>query len=356
MGLQAQRWMPSRLRNRKTLMKVYRLDPVGKLDDLKCFDEDAPRPCPHEIVVRIRAASLNDRDLKVATGTYSPSEIKPRLLPLSDGAGEVIETGTGVTRVKTGDRVTPIFGQRWLAGKINPSYSSHSLGGGVDGVLAERIVLSEEGVVPIPAHLSFEEAATLPCAAMTAWHALFARGHLTAGETVLTLGTGGVSLFAAQFARMAGARVIITSGSEEKIARLKAMGFTDVVNYRATPDWEREVKKLTDGEGVDHVVELGGPGTFAKSLMSVRMGGGLYLIGNLAAEAQVNPRLILAKRAHVHGIQVGSREMFEAMNRAITQAKLKPIIDKQFEFGEPRAAFDYLAGRKHFGKIVIRGV
>ncbi len=336
-------------------MKVYRLDPVGKLDDLKRFEEDAPRPGPREIAIRIHAASLNFRDFKVATGTYGRNEIKPRVIPLSDGAGEVVEIGPGVTRVKVGDRVMPIFGQRWLAGRVDPAAGSQALGGSADGVLAERIVLSDEGVVPIPAHLSYEEAATLPCAAMTAWHALFVRGHLTAGETVLTLGTGGVSLFAAQFAQMAGARVIMTSGSEAKIARLKAMGIPDVVNYNATADWERAVMDLTGGQGADHVVELGGSGTFEKSLRSLRVGGGLYLIGNLAGEAQINPRLILAKRAHVHGIQVGSREMFEAMNRAISHAKLKPIIDRQFEFGEARAAFDYLASRAHFGKIVIRG-
>jgi NADPH:quinone reductase-like Zn-dependent oxidoreductase len=336
-------------------MKVYRLDPVGKLDDLKLFDEESRCPGPREIAVRIRAASLNFRDFKVATGTYGRNEIKSRVIPLSDGAGDVVEVGPGVTHVKVGDRVMPIFGQRWLAGRVDPAAGSQALGGSADGVLAERIVLSDDGVVPIPAHLSYEEAATLPCAAMTAWHALFTRGHLTAGETVLTLGTGGVSLFAAQFAQMAGARVIMTSGSEAKIARLKAMGVTDVVNYNTTPHWERAVMDLTGGQGADHVVELGGSGTFEKSLRSLRVGGGLYLIGNLAGEAQVNPRLILAKRAHVHGIQVGSREMFETMNRAITQARLKPIIDRQFEFGEARAAFDYLASRAHFGKIVIRG-
>jgi NADPH:quinone reductase-like Zn-dependent oxidoreductase len=273
-------------------MKVYRFDTVGTLDDLKLGDEEAPRPGPREIAIRIRAASLNYRDFKVATGTYGPAEVKRRLIPLSDGAGEVVETGNGVTRVKVGDRVAAIFGQRWLAGPIAPAYASCSLGGQADGVLAERIVLSEEGVVAIPAHLSFEQAATLPCAALTAWHALFARGKLTAGETVLTLGTGGVSLFAAQFARMAGARVIITSGSEEKIMKLKAMGFSEVVNYRTTPDWERAVMELTGGQGADHVVELGGSGTFAKSLLSLRMGGGLYLIGNLSGEAQINPRMI----------------------------------------------------------------
>lgn len=336
-------------------MKVYRLDPVGSLDGLKLCDEEPARPGPREVAIRIRAASLNYRDLKVATGAYPKTVIKPRPIPLSDGAGEVVETGPGVTRVKAGDRVAAIFSQRWLAGRVDPAHGSLSLGGQVDGVLAERVVLSEEGVVSIPAHLSFEEAATLPCAALTAWHALFARGKLTAGETVLTLGTGGVSLFAMQFARMAGARVIVTSGSEEKIARLKAMGVTDVVNYRATPDWERAVMELTGGQGADHVVELGGEGTFGKSLRALRIGGGLYAIGNLAGEAQINPGMILARRACVYGIQVGSREMFEAMNRAIAQARLKPILDRQFEFGEARAAYDCLASRGHFGKIVLHG-
>jgi NADPH:quinone reductase-like Zn-dependent oxidoreductase len=335
-------------------MKVYRLESIGTLDGLKPGDEEEPRPGPKEVAIRIRAASLNYRDLKVVEGAYEPRSIKPRVIPLSDGAGEVVEAGPGVTRVKVGDRVAAIFLQRWLAGRIDPAYASSSLGGPSDGVLAERIVLSEEGVVPIPAHLSFEEAATLPCAAVTAWHALFARGKLTAGETVLTLGTGGVSLFAAQFARMAGARVIVTSGSEEKIARLKAMGIADVVNYRATPDWERAVMDLTGGQGADHVLELGGAGTFRKSLLALRVGGRLYAIGNLAGAAQINPQMILARRANVHGIQVGSREMFEEMNRAISQAQLKPVIDRRFEFGDARAAYDYLDSQAHFGKIVIR--
>lgn len=336
-------------------MKVYRLDPIGSVDGLKLFDEPEPRPGPREIAIRIRATSLNYRDLKVAGGSYRRQEILPRPIPLSDGAGEVIEVGPGVTRVKPGDRVAAIFTQRWIAGRIDPAYASSALGGPSHGVLAERVVLSEEGVVPIPAHMSFEEAATLPCAAVTAWHALFARGQLTAGETVLTLGTGGVSLFAAQFARMAGARVIMTSGSDEKIARLRTMGITDIVNYRTTPDWEEAVMDLTNGQGADHALELGGAGTFRKSLLALRVGGRLYAIGNLAGEALINPQMILAKRANVHGIQVGSREMFEAMNRAISQAKLQPVIDRQFEFAEARAAYDYLASRAHFGKVIIRG-
>lgn len=336
-------------------MKVYRLDPIGALDGLKLAEEEARRPGPGEIAIRIRATSLNYRDLKVATGAYERGAIKPRVIPLSDGAGEVVETGPGVTRVQVGERVAAIFVQRWIAGRIDPAYSSSALGGPADGVLAERVVLPAEGVVSIPPHLTFEEAATLPCAAVTAWHSLFARGGLTAGETVLTLGTGGVSLFAVQFALIAGARVIVISGSDEKIARLKAMGVADVVNYRVTPDWEAAVMDLTGGQGADHVVELGGAATFRKSLLALRVGGRLYAIGNLAGEAQINPQMILAKRANVHGIQVGSREMFEAMNRAISQARLKPVIDRQFEFGQARAAYDHLASRRHFGKIVIRG-
>ncbi len=336
-------------------MKVYRLDPVGTLDGLKLGEEPEPRPGLHEIVVHIKAASLNYRDIKVATGTYARGFIKPRPIPVSDGAGEVVDVGPGVTRVNVGDRVAPIFIQRWLGGRNDPAFASSALGGPADGVLAERIVLSEEGVVHLPAHLSFEEAATLPCAALTAWNALFACGRLTPGETVLTLGTGGVSIFAVQFARMAGARVIVTSGSEEKIARLKAMGITDIVNYRTTPDWERVVWNMTEGQGVDHAVELGGAGTFAKSLASLRAGGHLYGIGNLAGSAQINPQMILAKRANVHGIQVGSREMFEAMNRAVTVAQLKPVIDRVFDFAAARSAYDYLESARHFGKIVIRG-
>ena len=336
-------------------MKLYRLDPIGTLDGLKLCDEAEPRPGPGQIAIRVRATSLNYRDLKVVEGAYRLNEIKPRVIPLSDGAGEVVEVGPGVTRVKAGDRVIAIFLQRWLAGRTDPAYAASALGGPSDGMLAERVVLSEEGVVPIPQHLSFEEAATLPCAAVTAWHALFAKGGLTAGETVLTLGTGGVSLFAVQFARMAGARVIVTSGSEEKIARLKTMGVTDIVNYRTTPEWERAVMDLTGAEGADHVLELGGAGTFRKSLLALRVGGRLYAIGNLAGEAQINPQMILAKRANVHGIQVGSREMFLAMNRAIVQAKLKPVIDRAFDFRDARAAYECMASRAHFGKIVIRG-
>jgi NADPH:quinone reductase-like Zn-dependent oxidoreductase len=336
-------------------MKVYRLDPVGTLDGLKLCDEPDPPLGPHDVRIGVRATSLNYRDLKVAAGAYAAREIKARPIPLSDGAGEIVEIGPRVTRVKVGDRVAGIFTQRWLAGRIDPSYASSAMGGPADGMLAERVVLHEEGVVRIPPHLSFEEAATLPCAALTSWHSLFFRGRLIAGETVLTLGTGGVSLFSVQFARIAGARPIVTSGSVEKIARLKEMGVTDVVNYRTTPDWDRTVLELTGGAGVDHVLELGGSGTFAKSLSALRMGGSVYMIGNLAEKAEVNPQRILAKRANVYGIQVGSREMFEAMNRAIAQAHLHPVIDKVFDFGHARAAYDYLESRSHFGKVVIKG-
>lgn len=336
-------------------MKVYRLDPVGSIDNLKLGDEAECQPGLHQVVLRIRAVSLNYRDIMIATGSYNRSSIQPRPIPVSDGAGEVIAVGPGVTRAKVGDRVAAIFMQRWLGGQIDPAYALSALGGPAHGVLAERVVLSEEGVVAIPEHLSFEEAATLPCAAVTAWQALFSRGRLAPGETVLTLGTGGVSLFAAQFARLAGARVIITSGSEAKVDRLHAMGYEEVINYRARPEWAVEVLALTGGRGVDHVIEVGGGGTFRHSLAALRTGGRIYSIGGLAGEAQISPQAILAKRASVHGINVGSREMFEAMNRAISLAQLRPVIDRQFDFGDAQAAYHHLASGTHFGKIVIKG-
>jgi len=336
-------------------MRVFEIQKsFSGIDAIKPAERAQPKPGPRQALIFMRAAALNFRDLMIVKGIYNPNLPLPRV-PLSDGVGEVVEVGAEVTRVKRGDRVAACFMQGWIDGEPTPAKTRTALGGDIDGTLAEFVVLHEDGLVRVPEHLTDEQAATLPCAAVTAWHALFARGGLTAGETVLTLGTGGVSLFAAQFARMAGARVIVTSGSEEKIARLKAMGVADVVNYRATPDWEHAVMDLTGGRGADHVVELGGAGTFRKSLLALRVGGRLYAIGNLAGEAQINPQMILAKRANVHGIQVGSREMFEAMNRAISQAKLKPIIDRQFEFGDARAAYDYIASRTHFGKIVVRG-
>ena len=335
-------------------MRLYRFGKLGSLDALQLQEAAAPQPGAGEVAVRIRACSLNHRDLNIVSGTYTSVAIKPAAIPLSDGAGEVTAVGADVTRWKVGDRVAPIFTQRWLGGELQPEYIPSALGGPNDGVLAEQIVLSAEGLVRIPAHLSFEQAATLPCAGVTAWHAAMVKGRLQAGDTLVTLGTGGVSLFSAQFALLTGARVIATTGSDDKVARLRKLGVSEVINYRTTPDWDARVRELTGGRGADLVVEVGGPGSVAKSIAAIRYCGHISVVGNLAGKATIDPGALFAKRASMCGIQVGSRDMFEAMNRAIEVVKLEPVIDRVFDFTEARAAYEYLVGGKHFGKIVIR--
>ena len=335
-------------------MRLYQLGKLGNLDALKQVEADDPQPAPGQVLVRMRACTLNHRDLNIISGTYTSLALKLGAIPLSDGAGEVIAVGQGVTRWKIGDRVAPIFVQRWLGGDLLPEYMPSALGGPSDGVLAEQIVLNEEGLVQIPSHMSFEQAATLPCAAVTAWNAVLVKGALQPGQTLVTLGTGGVSLFAAQFALMAGARVITTTGSDEKAARLHELGIVDVINYRTAPDWDARVRELTGGRGADLVVEVGGPGSLARSIAAIRHCGHISVVGNLAGKAMIDPGALFAKRASMCGIQVGSRDMFEAMNRAIEVAKLKPVIDRVFDFDDARAAYEYLASGKHFGKVVIR--
>ncbi len=335
-------------------MRLYRFGKLGSLDALQLQEAAAPQPGAGQVAVRIRACSLNHRDLNIVSGNYTSVAIKPAAIPLSDGAGEVAAVGEGVTRWKVGDRVAPIFTQRWLGGELQHEYIPSALGGPCDGVLAESIVLSAEGLLRIPAHLSFEQAATLPCAAVTAWHAALVKGQLQPGDTVVTLGTGGVSLFAAQFALLSGARVIATTGSDDKVARLRKLGVTEVINYRTTPDWDARVRELTGGRGADLVIEVGGPGSVARSIAAIRYCGHISVIGNLAGKGTIDPGTLFAKRASMCGIQVGSRDMFEAMNRAIEVAKLEPVIDRVFDFTEARAAYEYLAGGKHFGKVVIR--
>ena len=335
-------------------MQLYQLGKLGNLDALKLVEAEDPRPQAGQVVVRIRACALNHRDLNIISGNYSSVALKPSAIPVSDGAGEVTAVGQGVTRWKAGDRVAPIFVQRWIGGDLLPEYMSSALGGPSDGVLAEQIVLNEEGLVRIPSHMNFEQAATLPCAAVTAWNAAFVKGALRPGQTLVTLGTGGVSLFAAQFALMTGARVIATTGSEEKVARLNALGVTDVINYRTAPDWDARVRELTGGRGADLVVEVGGPGSLARSIAAIRYCGHISVVGNLAGKATIDPGALFAKRASMCGIQVGSRDMFEAMNRAIEVGKLAPEIDRVFDFTDARAAYEYLTSGKHFGKVVIR--
>jgi NADPH:quinone reductase-like Zn-dependent oxidoreductase len=335
-------------------MRLYQLGKLGSLDALKLTEAPDPKPGPGQVVVRIRACSLNHRDLNIVSGGYTSHALKPSAIPLSDGAGEVIAVGRGVARWKEGDRVAPIFVQRWLGGELLLEYMPSALGGPSDGVLAEQIVLSEEGLVRIPSHLSFEQAATLPCAAVTAWNAAMVKGALRPGQALVTLGTGGVSLFAAQFGLLTGARVIATTGTADKIARVQALGVTDVIDYRAQPDWDARVRELTGGRGADLVVDVGGPGSLARSIGALRYCGHVSVVGNLAGKATIDPGALFAKRASMCGIQVGSRDMFEAMNRAIEVAKLEPVIDRVFDFTNARAAYEHLASGKHFGKVVIR--
>lgn len=334
-------------------MKLYRLTQPG-IDTLAMSEEDVPRPGPGQALIRVRATSLNFRDLMMVRGAYARGAPPAGLVPLSDGAGEVVETGPGATRVKPGDRVAGIFMQRWIAGRITPEASASALGGAIHGMMAEYVVLDQDGLVHIPAHLSFEEAATLPCAAVTAWHALAEHARTRAGDTVLVQGTGGVSIFALQFARLLGARVIATSSSDAKLARALSLGASDGINYRSTPEWQDEAVKLTAGAGVDEVVEVGGAGTFARSLGAVRLGGCISLIGVLTGAAEVNPTGIMRKSLSVRGIYVGSREMFDDMNRAITSHRLHPVIDRVFDFADAPAAFRHMEGASHFGKIVLR--
>jgi NADPH:quinone reductase-like Zn-dependent oxidoreductase len=276
------------------------------------------------------------------------------LIPASDGAGEVAEIGPGVTRVKRGDRVAGIFMQGWLGGEVSPYVARTALGGSVDGMLAEYVVLHQDGVVLLPAHLSYEEAAALPCAGVTAWNAL-TTWKLSPGITVLVQGTGGVSIFGLQFAILAGARVIVTSSSDEKLAKAARMGASGLINYRKTADWDQKAVELTDGIGVDHIIEVGGPGTFARSMNAVRVGGRISQIGLLTGpEGAVSPMPILGKQIQVQGIFVGSRDMFDAMNRAIALHQMRPVVDRVFSFDQAREAWKYLESGSHFGKVVIR--
>lgn len=334
-------------------MKAYEVREAIGLDGLVLNrDRAEPTPAPDQIFVRVHAASLNYRDFGVLRGIYGYTKFP--LVPLSDGAGEVVRIGSAVTRFKPGDRVAGTYFQTWMSGAIPPDASKNSLGGNIDGMLAEYAVLPQQGAVAIPDHLSFEEASTLPVAALTAWNALIESGRIKAGETVVILGTGGVSIFALQFARMHSATVILTSSSDAKLERAKALGAAHLINYRATPDWDRDALALTGGVGADHVVEVGGAGTLEKSMNAVRPGGTISVIGAVAGAGQINPRTINRKSLTLRGIHVGSREMFTAMNRAIARAGLRPVIDRVFAFEDAKAAFAHQSGGAHFGKVVIK--
>jgi NADPH:quinone reductase-like Zn-dependent oxidoreductase len=327
------------------------------LDHLELEQVDLPALGSTEVHVRFHAASLNHRDLMVALGRYNPKMALPRILG-SDAAGEVLAIGNAVTRFQPGDRVASLFFQDWLDGEIQPLTGKSALGGAVDGVFATERILPETGLIHVPAHLSFEEAATLPCAALTAWNALVEQGHLCAGQTVLVQGTGGVSLFALQIAKMHGATVILTSSSDEKLDRGRKLGASHTINYKTTPDWDKASKDVTNGFGIDHVIEVGGQGTIAKSLNAVRPAGQVHIIGVLSGTAPdagpgIDVRSILTKSMHVNGIYVGSRAMFQRMNAAFATNQLHPVIDRIFPLTDARSAFEHMEHGAHLGKIVL---
>ena len=323
------------------------------LDALGWQEQPTPTPGHGEVLLRMRAWSLNYRDLLVVKGQYNP-KLKLPFTPLSDGVGVVEAVGAGVSRWKVGDRVAAHFAPGWLDGELTPAAARTALGEALPGLLAEHVVLPETGLVAVPAHLTDAEAATLPCAAVTAWSALVRHGNVKAGETVLVQGTGGVSLFALQFAKLHGARVIATSSSDAKLARVRELGATETINYKTTPDWGDAARKLAGGDGVDQIVEVGGAGTMAQSLRAVRMNGTIHLIGILAGgAAQFNPLPVLMKNVRVQGIFVGPRTAFEQMNRAIAQHQLRPVVDRVFPVQEIAAALAYLESGQHFGKIAL---
>jgi NADPH:quinone reductase-like Zn-dependent oxidoreductase len=334
-------------------MKGWRISSFG-IDNLEAFQAPIPKAGPGRVVVKVHASSLNYRDLMMVKGLYNPRMELPRI-PCSDGAGEIVEVGEGVADFKAGDRIAGIFMQRWLEGKPSAAKNKAALGGDIDGMLAEYVALDATGVVRIPDHLTYEEAATLPCAGVTAWNAIVTKGGLEPGDTVVIQGTGGVSIFALQFAKMLGARVLGTSSSDDKLERARTHGLDAGVNYKTHGEWADWVIAQCDGEGAELVVEVGGAGTFAQSLKAVRVGGTIAQIGVLShgqEPLQVAP--ILRKQVRVQGIFVGSRENFVVMNRAIAQNGLKPVVDSVFALEDARAAFQKMEGASHFGKIVIR--
>ncbi len=336
-------------------MKAWTIQTHGSLDGLTLVEQTQPAPAKEEVLVRVRAVSLNFRDL-ITIEKERSGNLPPPLVPCSDGAGEIVAIGAGVTRFKVKDRVAGIFFRDWVEGPFEMKYHECAVGGSRQGMLSEFVTIPEHAAVGIPALLSFEEAATLPCAGLTAWQALFTRGELRAGHTVLALGTGGVSIFALQLANAAGARVIVTSSSDEKLAHAKELGASATINYRTTPDWDKEVWRITEKGGVDHVVEVGGPGTLGRSMNSVAAGGHIALIGVLTGFGAPDTGLfpLVARNARLDGIYVGSRAHFEALNDFLTQHRIRPVIDRVFPFTEAREAFAYLHSARHFGKVVIR--
>ena len=333
-------------------MKAYEIVSDGGIGALALNERADPKPGAGEVLVRVRASSINFRDLMTVLDPAPRGIVYPRI-PNSDGAGEVVETGSGVSLFKIGDKVCGTFFQGWIDGPITPRHMANALGGSAEGMLAEYRVLREDGLVAMPGGLSFEEASTLPCSPLTAWNSMVEMAGVKPGDTVLLLGTGGVSIVALQFCRMLGARAIITSSSDEKLERAMALGAWETINYRANPDWDKAVLDLTGGQGVDHTVEVGGAGTLEKSVGATRIGGSIGLIGVLTG-GQINPTSIMRKSIRLQGIYVGSRRMFEDMNRAIEHHAMRPVVDRVYDFADARDAYHAMRAAGHFGKLVVR--
>jgi NADPH:quinone reductase-like Zn-dependent oxidoreductase len=335
-------------------MRVFQIQDDWSIDNLVMTERPKPMPGPGQVLLRMQAASLNYRDLLVPQRGYGALTGTLPLIPVSDGVGEVIATGEGAGRFAIGDRVCPLMIQSWISGRPTMNRLVSTLGGPLDGVMAEYMALDEQRIVKAPEHLSHTEAATLPCAALTAWSAVVTDGQVKAGDWVLVQGTGGVALFALQFAKVHGARVIVISSSDEKLKRARDLGADRGLNYRQTPEWGREVKRLTGGDGVGLIVEVGGQKTLPQSLRAVQAGGTICLIGVLSGlnmEASLGP--IVTRKLRLQGISVGNRDGMEAMIRAMAQHAIKPVVDRTFEFDRLREALDYLRRGVHFGKICI---
>lgn len=334
-------------------MKTWRVAAGSRIEGLALVEENPARPGPTQVRVRVRAATLNYRDLLIVNGPYPVSTQAP-LVPGSDAAGEVLEVGGGVARFKVGDRVTTSFFPHWEDGRMTRVGVAGALGGGEAGTLAEEIVLDERALVASPQHLDFAQASALTCAGTTAWNALFESGRIRPGDTVLLLGTGGVSIWALQLAKAAGARVIITSSSDEKLQKARALGADAGINYSKVPEWGAEVKKLTEGDGVDLVLEVGGEKTFPQSLASVRMQGSIMVIGGVSGlGGSMVPRQLVGVAVRMQGVYVGSRRMHEDLARFVTTAQIRPVIDRVFPGAELPEAFRYFAAGRHFGKVAL---
>ena len=335
-------------------MRVFQIEGDWGIQNLKMSTRPDPRPGPGQVLLRMRASSINYRDPIVPERAYGSQSGDLPLIPVSDGVGEVIEVGAGVTRLKVGDRACPAYFQTWISGEPNANRLTQSLGGPLDGTMAEMMCLSEEGVVKVPEYLTDLEASTLPCAALTAWSALVECGRIRPGEQLLIQGSGGVALFALQFAKMLGAHVTVISSTDAKIERLRAMGADETINYSQIPDWGKAARVLTEGRGFDHILEVGGEKTLPQSLRCIRPGGTLSMIGILSGSAMsTSLGLIITRQVRLQGITVGHRDGLEAMLRAMSQHQIRPVIDKVFAFEELKESFNYLKTGQQFGKICI---